>query len=75
LLTGYKIYPRYIFEDWQTVTSGFETDHEITMKLHKLDIKIYEVPVSYSPRSKLMGKKITSRDAVKAILTIWRFRK
>lgn len=75
LLTGYKIYPRRIFDEWQTVTSGFETDHEITMQLHKLKMEIVEVPVSYTPRSKLMGKKITGRDAIKALQTIWRFRK
>jgi dolichol-phosphate mannosyltransferase len=75
LLTGYKVYPKRIFDDWETQTSGFETDHEITMQLHKLGIEIVEVPVSYTPRSKSMGKKITSRDAVKALTTIWRYRR
>jgi glycosyltransferase involved in cell wall biosynthesis len=75
LLTGYKIYPKSIFSDWESTTSGFETDHEITMQLKKTHIAITEVPVSYAPRSKEMGKKIRGTDAVKAVLTLWKFRK
>jgi glycosyltransferase involved in cell wall biosynthesis len=70
LLTGYKVYPKEIFNGWSPTTSGFETDHEITMRIRKLGIKIIEVPVHYYPRSKEMGKKIGPRDAIKAITTI-----
>ncbi len=75
LLTGYKLYPRGVFQDWVSRTSGFETDHEITMRLHSSGIRIIEVPISYSPRSKKQGKKIRARDALTALRTIWRFRK
>lgn len=75
LLTGYKLYPRCIFEQWNTQTSGFETDHEITMRLHCLKIPIFEVPVSYVPRSRADGKKIRSRDALVALSTLVKFRR
>ena len=75
LLTGYKIYPRWVFNDWQSSTSGFETDHEITMRLEHIGIRIYEIPVSYLPRSKEMGKKSKSSDAIKAVSTLWKYRK
>jgi len=75
LLTGYKLYPSSLFDGWTTVTSGFETDHEITMKIHRSGLRILEVPVHYRPRSKEMGKKIRNVDAFFALATIWRFRK
>lgn len=75
LLTGYKLYPRVLFQNWSSKTNGFETDHEITMRLNCLGFAVHEVPVTYLPRSKEMGKKIGPRDAVKAIRTIWRYRK
>lgn len=74
LLTGYKLYPRGLFLGWSPETSGFETDHEITMKILNAGLRIVEVPVSYTPRSKEEGKKINWRDAVKALRTVWRYR-
>lgn len=75
LLTGYKLYPRSIFEQWSTQTDGFETDHEISMRLHCLHIPIIEVPISYVPRSRAEGKKIRSRDAFVALSTLVKFRR
>ena len=75
LLTGYKMYPRSLFDNWTPLTSGFETDHEISMRLISLGIAINEVPVFYSPRSKSEGKKIKTSDAFVAMQTIYKFRK
>jgi glycosyltransferase involved in cell wall biosynthesis len=72
LLTGYKLYS---IDDYRSLTlrsSGFETDHEITKQLFALDTEIIEVGVSYAPRRKSDGKKITSRDALKAIIMLMR---
>jgi len=74
LLTGYKIYPRELFLQTKILTKGFETDHEITAKLKRRGIPIYEVPVSYRPRSVAEGKKIRVSDGFKAVLTLLRFR-
>lgn len=69
-LTGYKIYHRDIYDAANPVTKGFETDHELSKIILELDIKISEIPVSYYPRSKAEGKKISYIDALKA-LRIW----
>jgi glycosyltransferase involved in cell wall biosynthesis len=75
MLTGYKLYPKCLFEEWRAQTRGFETDHEISMRIHHVGIKIVEVPVSYSPRSKEMGKKIGFRDSISAVMTLFKFRR
>ena len=74
-LTGYKLYPASIFEDWLPTTSGFETDHEITSRILNLNKKIIEVPIAYWPRSRIEGKKIRGIDGYLAIKTFWCFRK
>lgn len=73
MLTGYKLYPKCLFEEWRAQTSGFETDHEISMRIHHVHMRIIEVPVSYSPRSKEMGKKIGFRDSIAAVITLFKF--
>ena len=40
LLTGYKVYEKKFFEKNSIYSSGFETDHEITVKLLKNNIEI-----------------------------------
>jgi len=69
-LTGYKIYHKTIYDAVNPVTKGFETDHELSKKIIGLGIEIIEFPISYLPRSKKEGKKISFRDAFKA-LKIW----
>jgi len=73
-LTAYKIYPATIFKQIDVKTRGFETDHELTSKLIKKRISIFEVPINYTPRSVLEGKKIKASDGFIAILTLLRFR-
>jgi glycosyltransferase involved in cell wall biosynthesis len=70
LLTGYKLYPRRLFVNWQPKTCGFETDHEITIHIVNMKMRILEVAVMYQPRSRSEGKKIRSADAFRAIKTI-----
>lgn len=73
-LTGYKLYPLAELRRLRIRTRGFETDHELTIKLLRLGVKIVEVPIRYTPRSKAEGKKIRASDAPKAIWTMIRFR-
>lgn len=81
-LTGYKIYPMSFLKSLDIKTTGFETDHEITVNLFKEKIEIIEVPISFSPRSVEEGKKIGLLDFFKAIYVyfsmrlsppLWRF--
>ena len=50
---------------------GFEP--EITAKLARANARIFEVPVSYSGRTYLEGKKITWRDGMAALFHILRY--
>ena len=74
LLTGYKVYEKIFFEKNTIYSNGFETDHEITVKLLKNGIKIIEIPIKYYPRTKKEGKKISFKDAIKALLIILKYR-
>lgn len=67
LLTGLKMYPAWVYNQIAPTTDGFETDHEITLALQQLEIPIVEVPITYNARTKADGKKIGTRDAIKAI--------
>jgi dolichol-phosphate mannosyltransferase len=73
LLTGYKVYERQFFFKNKILTNGFETDHEISVKLIKNGYKIIEIPIKYSPRTRQEGKKINILDAFKAFIVIFRF--
>jgi dolichol-phosphate mannosyltransferase len=74
MLTGYKLYPTKIVQSMNTVTNGFETDHELTAKLSARGVRITEVPISYAPRTRADGKKIRSIDGLIALWTLLRFR-
>ncbi len=73
-LTGYKLYPKKFFDENKIITSGFETDHEITAKLLKSKYKIVEVPIKFNPRSVEEGKKIGIKDFFIGTFTIFYFR-
>jgi hypothetical protein len=53
---------------------GFELCPEITAKALKQGLKIYEVPISYHPRTTEQGKKITWKDGIQAIWTLIKYR-
>ena len=74
LLTGYKVYEKLFFQENIINSTGFEADHEITIKLLRNRIKIIEIPIKYYPRTKKEGKKISFKDAIKAILVIIKFK-
>ncbi len=53
---------------------GFGVELEITARLARLDgVRIFERPISYSPRSYAQGKKINWRDALRAIWCALRY--
>ena len=74
LMTGYKIYNKRIFSAWLPQTNGFETDHEITLRILNMGGTIQEVPIHYKPRNRKDGKKIRFQDGLVAIKTIFYFR-
>jgi dolichol-phosphate mannosyltransferase len=52
----------------------FEFCPEFTAKVRKKGYKIYEVPISYNPRSIREGKKIRWKDGFIAIWTLIKYR-
>lgn len=72
--TGYKIMTKEVFKKLDLVSQRFEIEPEITAKILKLGYKITEVPIETKPRGYQEGKKIKSPDALKAVLTLFRYR-
>lgn len=74
--TGYKVFRAEVIKGLNLESRGFEFCPEVTGKLLRMGIRIHEVPISYRPRLKAEGKKITWKDGVKAVWTLvkWRFK-
>lgn len=72
--TCYKVFRRSLISRIQLQCHRFEFCPEVTAKLCRLNEKIAEVPVSYTPRSPGEGKKIRHSDGWLAIWTLIRYR-
>jgi glycosyltransferase involved in cell wall biosynthesis len=72
--TCYKLLERSLIEDLQLQSNKFDIEPEITAKVLKRGIRIYEVPISYSGREFDEGKKITWRDGFSALWTLVKYR-
>lgn len=71
--TGYKVFKREAISDITIVSKRFGFEPEITAKIAKKGLRIYETPISYSGRDYSQGKKIGWKDAVAAFWHILRF--
>jgi glycosyltransferase involved in cell wall biosynthesis len=71
--TCYKIMKREYALRLQIQEKRFGIEPEITAKLAKMKIKIYEVPISYQGRTYAEGKKITWKDGFRAIYCILKY--
>jgi dolichol-phosphate mannosyltransferase len=72
--TCYKVFRRSLLERITLECRRFEFCPEVTAKLCRLGERIWEVPVSYRPRSQEQGKKLRYSDGWIAIWTLLRFR-
>ncbi len=72
--TCYKLVDRTLLLDLDLRCNRFDIEPEITAKLLKRRIRIYEVPISYMGREFDEGKKITWRDGFAALWTLAKFR-
>ena len=72
--TGYKVMPVEVARSLRLRARGFELEPEITAKLLRQGHRIFEVPISYSARSREEGKKLTAVDGLRAVLTLLRYR-
>ncbi len=71
--TCYKMFRREIIQSIPIKENRFGFEPEITAKIAKKRCKIYEVPISYYPRSYDEGKKIGVKDGFRAIYCILKY--
>ena len=69
----YKIFRREVLQQFQIEESRFGVEPEMTAKISKLNVRIFEVGISYYGRTYDEGKKIGWRDGVRAIYAILKY--
>lgn len=72
--TCFKIAPTHVWRDLNLTSRGFAVEAEVTGKLLKAGLRIYEVPIRYRARGRSEGKKLTARDGFIALITLLRIR-
>ena len=72
--TAYKVFTREVAARLRLAANRFEIEPEITAQIARRRIKIYEVPITYRPRTKYEGKKIKWQDGLRALLTLFKYR-
>lgn len=68
--TGYKAFRSEIIPHLRLESNRFGMEPEFTVKVARMGLRIYEVPISYYGRTYENGKKITWRDGFQAIWTL-----
>ena len=72
--TCYKVFKSDIIKNIEIKKSGFSWEPEVSAKIAKKGIKIFQVPIKYNPRTKKQGKKINWKDGIEAVWTLIRYR-
>jgi glycosyltransferase involved in cell wall biosynthesis len=72
--TCYKAVRGDILKQTPLYSHRFGIEPELTTKLARWNIRLYEVPISYHGRSVAEGKKIGWKDAVSAVWTLLKYR-
>jgi glycosyltransferase involved in cell wall biosynthesis len=68
--TGYKVFRADVLRSLDLRHDDFAIEPEITAKVCKRKLRIYELPIAYYGRTYAEGKKITWRDGVKAMFVL-----
>lgn len=71
--TCYKMFRRELIQSIEIEEKRFGFEPEITAKIAKKRCRIYEMPISYYPRSYSEGKKIGAKDGFRAIFCILKY--
>lgn len=71
--TCYKVFKREIIQGITIEENRFGFEPEITAKVSRLDVVIYEVGISYYGRTYKEGKKIGWRDGFRALWAILKY--
>ena len=71
--TGFKVFRRDMIQSIKLEQNRFGFEPEITVKISRMKLRIYEVGISYSGRTYEEGKKIGWRDGIKALWCILKY--
>lgn len=71
--TGYKVFSKEVLDKLTLDSNRFAIEPEMTAKVAKQRVRIYEVPISYAGRTYAEGKKIGWKDGVAAVWAIVRY--
>ena len=71
--TCYKVFKREIIQSIRIREDRFGFEPEITAKIAKMNLRIYEVGIAYYGRTYSDGKKITWKDGIRAIYCIFKY--
>ena len=71
--TCYKAFRREVIQSVNIRENRFGFEPEVTAKISKMDIRIYEVGISYYGRTYDEGKKIGWKDGVRAVYCILKY--
>src|SRR5215813_12174204 len=71
--TGYKVFRREVIQSIRLEQNRFGFEPEVTVKIARLKLRIYEVGISYYGRTYEEGKKIGWKDGVKALWCILKY--
>jgi len=75
LQTCYKLIPTPLFKSLELKEKRFAFDPEVTMRLsRKKGLRWKEVPISYTPRLLVEGKKIGYVDGFRALYSLMKYR-
>jgi glycosyltransferase involved in cell wall biosynthesis len=72
--TGYKAFRADVLTGLDLREDGFAIEPEITAKICKRKLRVYELPIAYYGRTYEEGKKITWRDGFRALWVLVRVR-
>jgi len=71
--TCYKVFRKDVLDRIHLTEDRFGFEPEVTAKIARLRVRIYEVPISYYGRSYEEGKKIGLKDAFRAFWVISKY--
>ena len=72
--TCYKVFRSDIIKNIHLESNRFGFEPEITVKIARLNFRIYEIPISYHGRWYGQGKKIGWKDGITALYSIVKYR-
>ncbi|MFY9610887.1 MAG: glycosyltransferase family 2 protein [Blastocatellia bacterium] len=71
--TGYKVFKRDVIQSIKLEQNRFGFEPEVTVKISRMKLRIYEVGISYSGRTYEEGKKIGWKDGMQALWCIFKY--